>query len=318
VETGHQSDFPIRTITSAPLPVREKFHELANLFRMRAEGLLDRHAVDQYLADAAEYERLLAKYAGRKLAGARTLEVGFGARPNRLFVMASLDADVVGVDLEKPLLRARPREIAGLYRNYGLERTLKSVVRLLLFDWREHCLLARALGKPFQISERRLLIGDAVTLPIAQGSLDLIYSEDVFEHIPTPQLRNMLARMRTWLQPQGLALIRPNIFTGIMGGHLAEWFAGTLRKPNLGRRSEPWEHLRKRRFAPNGYVNKLSRADYREIFRTSFEILEERVKTPDLGREYLTPPIAAELSHYPDEELFSNHVMFVLKPLPLA
>ena len=44
-----------------------------------------------------------------------------------------------------------------------------------------------------------------------------------------------------------------------------------------------------------------------------FELLEERVKYPDLGREYYTPEVAAELGDFSEEELFSNCVLFVLR-----
>ncbi len=80
------------------------------------------------------------------------------------------------------------------------------------------------------------------------------------------------------------------------------------------RRSEPWEHLRRKRFRANVYLNELMRADYRRLFSQHFEIVEERVTKPDLGREYLSPEVAEELKRYSDEELFSNGVLFVLRP----
>ena len=56
------------------------------------------------------------------------------------------------------------------------------------------------------------------------------------------------------------------------------------------------------------------RRDYRELFEKYFDILEETEKEPNLGLELLTPDVRDELLQYPDEELFSNNVMFVLKP----
>jgi hypothetical protein len=38
------------------------------------------------------------------------------------------------------------------------------------------------------------------------------------------------------------------------------------------------------------------------------------VKDPGLGREYLDGSAKAELSGFSDEELFSNQVLFVLRP----
>lgn len=65
---------------------------------------------------------------------------------------------------------------------------------------------------------------------------------------------------------------------------------------------------------PTGYLNGLTRAQYRELFSEDFEILEEHVRYPNLGSQYLTENVAAELSGFGEEELFSNQVQFVLKP----
>ena len=81
----------------------------------------------------------------------------------------------------------------------------------------------------------------------------------------------------------------------------------------MERKSEPWEHLRKKRYQADTYLNQLSRAQFRELFGKRFDILEERVQFPDLGREYLSPAVRDELSAYDEEELFSNQVMFVLR-----
>jgi hypothetical protein len=74
--------------------------------------------------------------------------------------------------------------------------------------------------------------------------------------------------------------------------------------------------LRKRRFNANTYLNCLSRADYREIFSRHFDILEEKVMHPNLGREWLTDEVRAELPQWSEEELLSNRVEFALRPLP--
>src|SRR5262249_16771969 len=130
------------------------------------------------------------------------------------------------------------------------------------------------------------------------------------EHIPVPSLEALVAKMARWLKPTGLALIRPDIFTGISGGHLLEWFD---LSDHRSRRSEPWEHLRKKRFRGNVYLNQLTRAHYRRLFSRHFDIIEERVADPDQGRRFYTPEVAEELKAYGEDELFSNGVQFVLR-----
>ncbi len=76
-----------------------------------------------------------------------------------------------------------------------------------------------------------------------------------------------------------------------------------------------WEHLRKKRHAANTYLNGMSLAGYRALFSRYFQILEETVAIPGLGAQFMTPAIREELKDYADEELFSNGVIFVLRPL---
>ncbi len=305
--------------SAAPIGFLEKLRELMLIVRMRASEFGDPGAVNGVLEDLDEYDAMLRKYCGRGLKGSRAFEIGFGARPLRLFALAAGGVEVTGSDLDVPLLRCTPREISAIMRRNGIERAIKSVLRFWVFDLGERRALRLALqkrGLRLAIEPNRLHVGDAAAMEIARHSLDLVYSEDVFEHIPLESLRMLVAKMSDWIKPGGLALICPNVFPGIAGGHLADWFPNVVDDRNRRRRSEPWEHLRKRRFRPNTYLNELGRSTYRELFRSNFEILEERVRQPGLGREYLTGDAAADLAEWPEEELFSNRTLFVLRPLP--
>ena len=177
-----------------------------------------------------------------------------------------------------------------MLRHNGVERAAKSLVRHALFDRGEERALGRALrerGLRARLDPARLLVADAGAIELEEDSLDLVFSEDVFEHIERETLGRVVAAMAHWLRPGGLALIRPNVFTGITGGHLIEWSRRALRQPPAARRSEPWEHLRQRRYRPNTFLNELTRTDYRQLFAPWFEILAERVTQPTLGREHL-------------------------------
>ena len=168
-----------------------------------------------------------------------------------------------------------------------------------------------------RINAADLLVGDAATSDFGTEPLDLVYSQDVFEHIPSAGIVAIMARLVSQLAPNGLALITPNVFTGITGGHLPEWYWDS-EDDDSPHRSEPWEHLRKKRYQANTWLNRLSRKDYRQLFSCHFEIVEENVQAPNLGRHRLTPEIKAELAQWNDEELFSNTVQFVLRPKPTA
>jgi hypothetical protein len=268
----------------------------------------------------AEYNTYLARHGRPGLEQARVLEIGFGARPFRLIWLYNNGVDVTGFDLDMPLLIGSLIQIA---RKNGMGRALKSAVRYHLSDRAEWKSLAGAIetrGRKFRIPAERLIAADASD-PKAWsklGPIDFVYSEDVFEHIPTDSLRRIVGYMADSLKPDGIALIRPMIFTGICGGHHLEWFPHTMERGSGNRPTqrvtEPWEHLRKNRHRAGTYLNGLSRAEYVSLFLERFEILEQRVMRPGLGREYMTDEIRAELCSYSDDELFSNNVLFVLRP----
>ena len=303
--------------SSAAVPLRAKVDEGFMLLRDFLERRRLPPASVAVLADLDEYDALLRRHGGPPLADARVLEIGYGARPWRLTALQALGVDALGVDAEVPILTGRPREYLEAYRRNGLERAVKSLIRRPLFDRREDRALRDELarrGATAPIAPEAFVVSDAAELDLPARSIDLIYSEDVFEHIATDSLVRVVEKMAGWLKPDGLALVRPNVFTGITGGHLVEWYRQSFTKPGRTRRSEPWEHLRARRWPANTYLNELTRADYRALFERHFEILGEVVKLPDLGRELLTPEIAEELSAYGADELFSNQVLFVLRP----
>jgi hypothetical protein len=299
------------------LPLTRKLDEGIQLFRLYRREARAGVELEGLFDEIDEYDALLTQHAGVALADAKLFEIGFGARPHRQIALQSMGLDVRGVDVEAPVVPGRPTQFVEMLRRNGVERAGKSLVRHLLFDRGEQRALDRALrqrGLARRLDPARLIVADAGSVAIEPGSLDLVISEDVFEHLERGTLERVVAAMAGWLRPGGLALIRPNVFTGITGGHLIEWSRRALRQPPPERQSEPWEHLRQRRFEPNTYLNELTRADYRAAFGTHFEILEERVTQPDLGREHLDAAARAELAEWPEDELFSNQTLFVLRP----
>jgi SAM-dependent methyltransferase len=303
--------------STGELPLHAKLAELVLLFRDHQRRRREPPTAPTVFDDISEYDASLARYGGPSLSEAPVFEIGYGPRPWRLVALLGMGVDARGVDAEVPILLGRPHEYREAFRRNGLERTGKSLVRRVLFDRRERAAFDREVerrGLRTQLEPDRFLVGDAADVELPDRSLGLIYSEDVFEHVHRDSLERLVPKMARWLLPQGLALIRPNVFSGITGGHLVEWYRHSFGDTTRTRRSEPWEHLRRARWQPNTHLNRMLRADYRELFRRDFDILEEVVKRPDLGREFLTPDVAAELVEYPEEELFSNQVLFVLRP----
>jgi len=302
------------------LPLSLKVSEAFALLRMH----LKRRQLDagHYPYDAliAEYASILERHGRRAIGGQRVLEIGFGARPFRLAWLFNRGIDVTGVDLDMPLIKWTPRNMLRVARKSGWMRASKSSLRYFISDIKEWRFLAELFrkehGTDFRFPADRLVVADASADAFwdRAGKFGFIYSEDVFEHIPRESLRNLVKRMAAALRPDGLAVIRPTVFTGITGGHHLEWYSHKVSERDVTRATEPWEHLRQNRRPANTYLNGMARRDYVELFAPHFEILENRAMHPDLGREHMTDAIRAELSAYGDDELFSNTTLFVLAP----
>lgn len=298
----------------AELGFRQKFGEAFTFLKWR---LGDRSAVEEATfvrldSIRATYERI----TGRSFASARVFEIGYGARPLRLFALMSMGIDAHGIDLDRPMLKFSVPALARIWRSNGLERAVKTCFRSALFDGKDRARLDAGLrlrGYSLKVDKSRLLVGDASAHDYA-ADIDLVYSDDVFEHIPPEVLSALVAKLGQQLSPECLLIITPNVFTGITGGHHAEWYPHLVDDDRMERKTEPWEHLRKGRSPANTYLNKLSRADYRNLLGQHFEIIEEKVLIPDSGRMWLTPQVREELAQWREDELFSNKVEFVLRP----
>jgi SAM-dependent methyltransferase len=295
--------------------VAEKWRQAVTFFRWKATSSRNPKEFDALLNGLEENAATYEQATGKRFADARVFEIGYGARPMRMFALMSMGIDVWGIDLDAPLYEFSLTRVFEIVRRNGPERALKSAVRNVLFDAKEQAILRdalRARGHKWHIDATRFLIGDAAVHDYSNDKYDLIFSDDVLEHIPRDDLGNLLASMANAITPLGILILTPLVFTGISGNHLPEWFPYLCNK-DIPRRSEPWEHLRKDRWQGNVYLNRMTRADYREILSRYFEIIEERPKVPDLGRRWLTPEVQEELSEWSEDELFSNRVRFVLR-----
>src|SRR5215475_16012428 len=90
----------------------ERARYWAALFAMKLRGLRREPDFAAERASIADYRAALDRHAGKRLEECRVLEIGFGQRPWRLCWLANIGVDVIGVDLERPVLRGRPAEFA--------------------------------------------------------------------------------------------------------------------------------------------------------------------------------------------------------------
>lgn len=299
-------------------PITQKWVEAITFLHWRIKGSKKPQDFSLLFQEISDYRSSYESLTGKLFDSARVLEIGYGQRPFRLIALMSMGIDVRGIDMDAPMLDFSPRQLVSIFKMNGWERTLKTAVRSLLFDRNDRVQLRNALtqrGYNIHLDRHRFLIGDASEYDYGCASFDFVYSEDVFEHIKAASLEELLAKMAKLLSPHGIMVTTPNIFTGIAGGHLPEWYPH-LVDIDIQRKCGPWEHLLQKRYTANTYLNQLSRIDYRSMFERYFDIIEEKVIYPNLGRCWLTPGIREELRQWDDDELFSNKVRFVLRPRP--
>lgn len=312
----------MRSASSISLPWLDKLHEDFTLLSIRLTQDIDVSFFAPYEGLYAQANALTRKYAGKALTDCRVLEIGYGTRPLRMLWLAHHGVDVHGVDLDFPLLRFSSGRLLAMAKTNGIERALKSAVRYAVVDRRQYqamrdTLVERAVLKPdvpfWGNFPSRLTVQNAADPAFwaDAGKFDFIYSVDVFEHIPRPQVEAIAKALPNALAPNGVALIRPDLFTGISGSHRPEWYKERLGE-TFTRKAAPWDHLRQNRYPANSYLNGMRLSEYDEIFATHLTIAERNPIDYGLGREYLTPEVRAELEDYSEDELLINNIDYIL------
>lgn len=293
--------------------------ENLQFLRMRLHGLQGKEAdLAKLVAELDVYRSLFEITTGLPFDQASIFEVGYGARPLRLLALTSMGLDARGIDLDAPMLQISGAGLLRILKANGWQRFIKSAVRALVFDAHERQALNRVLvrrGARLRVQASRFLVGDVAHVSLATESVDFIYSEDVFEHIPREALDGVCASLARALTPQGMALISPSVHTGISGGHLVEWYPHTLNA-DMDRRSEPWEHLRQRRFVADCFLNEMRLVEYQRLFERHFTVHAVHNLQAGQGRAFLTEDVREELADYSIDELLGDKWRFVLRKKP--
>ncbi len=243
----------------------------------------------------------------------RILDVGSGQRFAATLLLHSLGARVTGIDAEYVDPTFSLAGYRRIWQQNGLERSLKTLVRHVLFDRGYYAGLAQCFQHDFS---RKLRWQDldvrqmnACALDFPDNHFDFAFSRAVFEHIDdVPAACCELARV---LKPGGIAFIEVHLFPSLSGGHNLEWArpaeAWSTRVP-------PWDHLRQNRYPSPSYLNKLREQDYMQCFTSNFTVVDVRCAYEGGQVEQLvTPELLAELPDYTSDELLKKTLSVVLK-----
>jgi len=259
--------------------------------------------------DLAYHRRLCAiirEHLASSPSGLSMLEIGCGQLAKQVALFQAEGARITGIDMEEPTYHLSPRKFLRVGRTNGWERASKSLARHLLFDRQGMRGLDAAMPVPVSWKSLDVRVMDAATLDFPDASFDFIFSKAVFEHIADVEAATReLARV---LRPDGVVYISTHLYPSLSGGHQLAWLRPDSQPSD---RVPPWDHLRKNQFPVNTFLNKLRINDYRRIFGSTLEILEESVRTEGAG--LLTPDRLSELTEkgYTREDLLTRNLNIV-------
>ncbi|MCB2187213.1 MAG: class I SAM-dependent methyltransferase [Deltaproteobacteria bacterium] len=266
-------------------------------------------AKEHYEFFAAMQQRLLP-LAG-DLRGSRILDLGCGKTFWLTLLLHSWGAQVTGIDTEAVEPGKNLGKYLGLWKTNGPERAARTLVWDFIFAGPYYRELAKYAPFPLNFRNVDVRAQGIEEFRTPDGSLDLVVSHEVFEHLPDVPLA--LDQVRRMLKPTGLTYIYVHNFASLSGGHHIAW-----KYPDTEPSTEvpPWDHLREKRFPDiPSWINGWRERDYRRAFAERFEIVDWFPLARE-GEKLLTPAIQAELADYSADELLTKGFVVIARPKP--
>jgi SAM-dependent methyltransferase len=243
---------------------------------------------------------------------ARVLDVGCGSNAPMSVLLHSAGATVTGIDAyvgHRWGLGFKPSRYIAYLQEAGALKTLRKLAGEFVYDRHYYATLAEKTGLTLTEKNLDLRKGDVHSVPIPDGSVDLVHSNATWEHVPdVAEANRQIARV---LQPGGLAFIEIHLFPSLSGGHDLPWIVpGKIEMGDV----IPWQHLRNPAWQAPVFLNRLRERDYDRLFRSTphLEIVEWRTEYTE-GQQLLTEEIRAELPGYSDEELTKRSIIVVAR-----
>lgn len=149
--------------------------------------------------------------------------------------------------------------------------------------------------------------GDASKTGLPPGSVDVVFSNSVLEHVPLQAIKVIMSEARRILKSNGLSIHSVNC-----GDHFA-YFDSSISAINYLQFSEAeWRRWN----TPFLYQNRLRPQDFLDIVNaTGFKVLLKKYRArPDLLQVLPHLRIAPEFAKYPPEQLACTSIDFVATP----
>jgi SAM-dependent methyltransferase len=260
--------------------------------------------VRRQIEDCALCEQTFARLAGRKLEGCTCVEIGAGQSLRRARVFA-VKNDVTATDLDVYAAGwDLPAYLRVLKRN-GPKRLIKTIgLRMLGTDGAFDRALVRELNLPAlpQPAFRQM---DATRLDFPDNSVDLVYSYQVFEHIPDPEL--VWRESMRVVKPGGCVFTLLHLYTSDSGCHDLRIIRNDHSQTGY------WPHLRpsaKSLVQNSAYLNELTLAQWTDLIGRVFGATDiEYQREEHLRTELEKLRAAGELKGFTDDELLVRNIV---------
>lgn len=283
---------------------RKLYRKVGNVVggRKRAAGL-----PDHYLTRADGNLRIVEE-RGLIRDGMRVMEIGTGwAHWEALFVRCFYDVEAVLMDVWDN------RQFGGFLRYASeLQERLPDLGRPAAQTNKAHKVLDRVLAcSSFEevydaLSFRYALGVEEAYRNVADGSLDLIFSSDVLEHVPASQARPMLEQHHRMLKPGGATAHQI-----VMTDHLCIYDRKVHPKNYLRYGDRTWGLLYANEVQ---YINRLQMSDWQQDFEAAGLEVETIVRTK---ADLTGMRIAKQFAHL-DREVLEVAVVSMIGRKPVA
>jgi len=296
----------MNSIDYSKISIRRKIESAISVFHVHRNEIFSNSKTA--IMDFQHLRGYLDKYVCFPLKEIRILEIGCGQTAIQTALFHTDGANVIGIDIAVPTYRMSFSTFFRVLRLNGFGRAFKSLLRHILFDKHYFSKISQEYGKPINFDDIDIRIMDATHMTFESESFDFIFSRAVLEHVK--DVETLVREINRILSTRGIAVINIHLFPSISGGHRMEW-RNPDRSPSI--RIPPWDHLRNNRFPANTYLNKITINEYRNLFHSYMNILEEHTLTE--GEKLLTKDIEDELTRkgYTREDLLISTIIFCVK-----
>ncbi len=301
-----------KSYTSNTKRVKDIFTEFYNLTRRTFDASRNiKTETNSLISELKKAGSLIQAVLGTPLIDLDMLEIGVGQLPRQM-AYYSINNRVIGIDLDVSPRGFNIRDYWRLYQCNGIKRLVKTLGRKITgFDMSFNRELARQLEQD-KLSPCHVTQMDASNMVFQPNAFDVIYSFNVFEHLPDPEA--VIVESLRVLKPGGCIFIHFHLYTCDSGCHDVRILSGN-------RADVPyWPHLRPccNAVVQNAaYINKFQLADWYVLF--------DRL-LPGCTYDYWKGPCAevermeleklrviGELNDFSDKDLMTTNLVVVWK-----